>query len=412
MPVGRAQPLDGEPRARAEHDRARALARARRPPSITPTRQAILPGALSRSMPTSAACASPYGKNASGRSPTLPSTSRAPRAPARRPSRRRPARETTASTGPRARPPGPTTQARRHACARARAKSASARRRAGAMDSPGAAGGGTARSRRPAPRTAAARRARRRRRAASSSSSGFFFSSLATYSAILAFWATMPFRFCSNWRAASFRSVRSASVLSRLEDTADERERGLRVLDAGDVVRHVGPEARRRDAFVAAGRVEHADDARRPFVPGRADAEPRGQLGIIGAAREAHGPRVGHLAEQGPERQDERSAHAPGQLEHARAVRAPLEMRLDGHADDQVALELRGLGERELGGGPDDLALGPRVRLEPDIRAARARSDRTPRDRCSRSGARPRAGRGSARPSSPTRPRRSSRRRP
>ncbi len=33
---------------------------------------------------------------------------------------------------------------------------------------------------------------------ASSSSSGFFFSSLVTYSAILAFWATIPFRFCSN----------------------------------------------------------------------------------------------------------------------------------------------------------------------------------------------------------------------
>ena len=105
--------------------------------------------------------------------------------------------------------------------------------------------------------------------------------------------------------------------IQEAQDAADERERGLRVLDARDVVRHVGPEAGRRDRLLAARRVEDADDPRRSFVPGRADPEARGELGIVGAAREAHGARVGHLAEEGAERQHERGAHPPGQLENA-----------------------------------------------------------------------------------------------
>jgi hypothetical protein len=44
-------------------------------------------------------------------------------------------------------------------------------------------------------------------------------------------------------------------------------------------------------------------------------------------------------------------------------------MRLDGHAHDHVAIEIRGLGQGELGGGPDDLTLGLGARLEADIGA-------------------------------------------
>src|SRR5713101_7246520 len=39
-------------------------------------------------------------------------------------------------------------------------------------------------------------------------------------------------------------------------------------------------------------------------------------------------------------------------------------MRLDGDAHHDVPLQLRGLGEGELGGRPDDLALGPGAGLE------------------------------------------------
>ena len=206
----------------------------------------------------------------------------------------------------------------------------------------------------------------------SSSSSPLLRSSLRTYSAIFAFCATIEARFCSNCSAASREVGEVRLGVQQGQHAPDEGQGRPRILDAGDVVRHVRPQAGRRHARLAAEGVEHAHDAGRALVARRPEAQARGQLGIVGAARQPDGPGVGHLGEQRAQGEDQRGPGAPGQLEHRRAVGAPLEMRLDGDPDDDVALELGGLGEGELGGRPDDLALGPGAGLEAHVGAGEA----------------------------------------
>src|SRR5262249_60765114 len=86
--------------------------------------------------------------------------------------------------------------------------------------------------------------------------------------------------------------------------------------------------------------------------------------GIVGPAKELAGARVAPLGGEGARREPERGAPPPREIEDGPAIRPPLEMRLDGDADDDVAVERRRRGQGEVGRGPDDLALGRRVGLE------------------------------------------------
>ena len=141
---------------------------------------------------------------------------------------------------------------------------------------------------------------------------------------------------------ASSRSARSASRLSRRQRPLHEGQRGLGVLDPRDVVRDVGPEAGRGDPLLAARRVEHADDAGGPLVARGPHAQPRRQLGIGGAAADAHRPRVRNLGQQRAQREDQGGVAPAGQLQHGGAVGPPLEVRLGRHADDEVARQITG----------------------------------------------------------------------
>ena len=198
MPVGKRQTA---PRGTGRRGAPRRPSDSRRaPPAVdhahAPRRSC--PAALSRSMPTSAAPAPRRtGRRASGPvAERLPSTSRAPRAPV----------TITIATSPCAGeggdPPDLEGGRRGRRQQTMRAHAASPRRRVGPrwsqelwilrtllaeelLDL-----GDHVRE--------AGARLTGHRDPPSSSSSGFFFSSLVTYSAILAFWATIPFRFCSN----------------------------------------------------------------------------------------------------------------------------------------------------------------------------------------------------------------------
>ena len=74
-----------------------------------------------------------------------------------------------------------------------------------------------------------------------------------------------------------------------------------------------------------------------------------------------------HLGQQRPERQDQSDLTAPGEIEHQIAVGLPAQMRLDGDPHDDVARQIRSLGDREFGGRPGDLTLRVGARLEADI---------------------------------------------
>src|SRR5262249_56999498 len=96
------------------------------------------------------------------------------------------------------------------------------------------------------------------------------------------------------------RLVEVCHVDRRAEERRDALYEGQGrpgVLDARDVVRNVGPEARRREPLLLADRVQDADDPGRPFVLRRARAETNGQLRIRRAAGKADGPGVRHLGE-------------------------------------------------------------------------------------------------------------------
>ena len=324
MPVGRRQPLHGEP-AGAEHHGARAI-----PPRAARVDHAHAPGGLAHARSRDRCrrarhCASPYGKKSRGRSPTLPSTSRAPRAPVtitiadialcgRR----------TASTGPARAAAGA------DSAGAMRAHAASPRRRVTPavgrelwilrallakelLDLGDQVRGGQAirraRHRRP-------RQPPRPRRASSSRAS----------SRTRRSWCSgrrSPFRFCSNWRGGL------AQIGEVGLGVQQARARGARA-----PARPSGSRCPRRSAarwprgwpsgiaLLAARRIEHAHDPGRSFVPGRADAQARGELGIVGAARrgarDACGaPRRGAR----PSVSTSEAPAAPGQLEHARRSR-------------------------------------------------------------------------------------------
>src|SRR5262249_38776783 len=92
--------------------------------------------------------------------------------------------------------------------------------------------------------------------------------------------------------------------ISDVDRRAEERRDALHEgqgrpwgLDTRDVVRNVGPEARRRQPLLLADRVEDAHDPGGPFVLRRARAEKNGELRIRRAAGKTDGPGVRHLGE-------------------------------------------------------------------------------------------------------------------
>src|SRR5262249_59755005 len=83
----------------------------------------------------------------------------------------------------------------------------------------------------------------------------------------------------------------------------DEGQRGLGILDARDVVRDIGPEARGRESLLAAGDVQDPDDPGGPLVPGRTNPKLGAHLGIGGTARKpdrAGKPALGEQTAEGP----------------------------------------------------------------------------------------------------------------
>src|SRR5207237_5477088 len=78
------------------------------------------------------------------------------------------------------------------------------------------------------------------------------------------------------------------------------------------------------------------------------------------------------LGQEGAEHDHERDLAALRELEDGRAVAAPLEVRLAGYGDDEVAREPGRARDREVGRGPHDLALRLRARLVAHVRAREA----------------------------------------
>src|SRR5262245_51038158 len=77
-----------------------------------------------------------------------------------------------------------------------------------------------------------------------------------------------------------FDQVRQIRLHSeQMEDAAHESEGGLRILHPRDIVRDVGPQARRGHTFLPADGVEHAHDSRGALVARRSDAELVGERG-------------------------------------------------------------------------------------------------------------------------------------
>ena len=119
-----------------------------------------------------------------------------------------------------------------------------------------------------------------------------------------------------------------------------QRERRLRVRGRGDVVGHRRPQARRGQAGVGAGRVQHADDPRRAFVAG-VPPEALEQRRVGGVAGHRHRAGVGNVAEQRAERDHELHAQRLGQIDDVRA-KAPAHRGLDPLDQHQVARRARG----------------------------------------------------------------------
>src|SRR3990170_3085072 len=244
-------------------------ARGARPVSSTATRHAGAPGGRSRSSPTSAAWPPAYGKKPSGRPPTEPPTL-APSGTsftwshATSPTRGRAGCQTPPSRSPAGAGGAP----------RSRSAAASA---AGTPLTPAAAGGGTARSRRPARRRAAGRcPARAAPPPPRLGVPGLELPDVAGDLRVLR----------DDLREVGVELLDRLVEVAEVERGAEEGQhaleegpRRLRVLDARDVVRHVRPQARGREAPLARDRGEDADDARRPLVPRRAQAEAGGGLG-------------------------------------------------------------------------------------------------------------------------------------
>src|SRR5215475_1789513 len=156
-----------------------------------------------------------------------------------------------------------------------------------------------------------------------------------------------------------FDQVRQIRFRSKqVEDAAYEGVFFFRILHPRDIVRNVGPQARRGHTFLPTHGIEHAHDARGALVARRSDAELAGERGIGSASHQPYGTRVQHLSEESAQGQHERGMHAVGEIKHGAAVRAPAQMGLHRHAHDQVVGEDGAAGQREVRGGPDDLALG------------------------------------------------------
>src|SRR5262249_44857448 len=152
----------------------------------------------------------------------------------------------------------------------------------------------------------------------------------------------------------------------------DQGERGPRVLDARDVVRDIGPEARRGNALLLADRVEHTDEPARSLVLRRAYPQADSQLRIPRRAGQAYRSGLGHLGAPRPHRDQQGRLALPRQLEPRGAVGLPAKMRLDGHAHYDVPRQGRYLADREVGRRPGALTIGLRAGLEADVRPGKA----------------------------------------
>src|SRR5207237_1098253 len=98
--------------------------------------------------------------------------------------------------------------------------------------------------------------------------------------------------------------------------------------------------------------------------PVRPLPRPRAAYARASPRRRPHRPGVQQLGQQRAERQNQGGARPPGQIEDRAAVGAPLQVRLDGYPDDEIAVEAGRAREGEIRGRPDDLPLVSGFRLE------------------------------------------------
>ena len=118
--------------------------------------------------------------------------------------------------------------------------------------------------------------------------------------------------------------------LEHLLDPLQQGHRGAGRRRLGDVVRHRGPEADRRQPGLDAGVLEDAEDAGRSLVAGGAPARsaPRG-LGVVGRAGDRGRPGVRRVGQQRAERDDDRHVELAQDLDQLVAEAAPAHVRLD-----------------------------------------------------------------------------------
>src|SRR5262249_30942035 len=138
-----------------------------------------------------------------------------------------------------------------------------------------------------------------------------------------------------------------------------KRGRRSRARGQGDVVRNRGPEARGRNPCLVACVVDHADDARRAFVPGRRGAEFLYELLIGRAAGYGRRPRVRHVGEQCPERNDELDTELLDMPDDQVRERPPAYVRFDPEQEQNIAIERPRLGVVESRLRPVDLTGDP-----------------------------------------------------
>ena len=159
----------------------------------------------------------------------------------------------------------------------------------------------------------------------------------------------------------------------QLREPVAERTRGARARRERDVVRHRRPEARRRDALVAAGVLEHADDPGRPFVARVLEAEALDELRVARRAGHRRRARVRHVGEQRAERDDELDVEIAREVEHELREGLPAQARLDAEQQHDVAVGARDPSVVEGVLRPLDLPRHPLV--ERDVRPVRLEVD-------------------------------------